>query len=111
MPLLSAIVNENKPLRLTTDQLIGPAKALAELYPQFTLHDMREVLWEVFSRSLVVKDEELGGYSRSELLRCHALCAQIIELGFFVANDYKKAVETRNDFIHGRPTVDNQPTN
>ena len=111
MPLLSAVVNENKPLKLTTDQLIGPDKALADLYPQFTLHDMREVLWEVFSRSLLVKDSELGNYSRSDLLRYHNLFVQVNELGYFVAKHYTKAVETRNDFIHGRPTVGNQPTN
>jgi hypothetical protein len=100
--LISAVVNENNPLRLTTDQLIGPDKALAELYPQFTLHDMREVLWEVFSRSLVVKEDELGSYSRPDLLRYH---------GFFVAKDYIRAVETRNDFVHGKLTVSTQPTN
>ena len=103
--LLSAVVNENKPLKLTTDQLIGPDKALAELYPQFTLHGMREILWEVFSRSLVVKDDELGSYSRPDLLRHHDLFVRVIELGFFVAKDYIRAVETRNDFVHGKPTV------
>src|SRR5579862_3953738 len=82
--LFSAVVNENKPLRLTTDQMIAPDKALSELYPQFTLHDMREVLWEVFSRSLVVNDNELGVYSRPDLLRYHALFVQVIEAGLFV---------------------------
>ena len=109
--LFSAVVNENKPLRLTTDQMIAPDKALSELYPQFTLHDMREVLWEVFSRSLVINDNELGAYSRPDLLRYHALFVQVIETGLFVANEYKKAVETRNDYIHGKPSVGNQPTN
>ena len=109
--LLSAVVNENNQLRLTTDQLIGPDNALADLYPQFSLHDMREVLWEVFSRSLIVKDDDLGSYSRPDLLRYHALFVQVIELGFFVAKDYRRAVEARNDFIHGKPTAGNQPTN
>jgi len=103
--LFSAVVNENKPLRLTTDQMIAPDRALSELYPQFTLHDMREVLWEVFSRSLVVKDNELGSYSRPDLLRYHSFCVQVIELSFFVAKDYIRAVETRNDFVHRRPDL------
>ncbi|TDX02180.1 hypothetical protein [Dinghuibacter silviterrae] len=103
--LLSAVVNENNPLRLTTDQLISRDKALADLYSQFTLHNMREVLWEVFSRSIVVKDDELGSYSRPELLRYYDLFVQVIELGFFVAKDYNRAVATRNDFIHGRPDL------
>ena len=111
MPLLSAVVNENNPLKLTTDQLIGPDKALAQLYPQFTLHNMREVLWEVFSRSIVVKDEELGSYSRPDLLHYHDLFVQVIELGFFVAKDYIRAVETRNDFVHGKPSMSTLPTN
>jgi hypothetical protein len=99
---ICAIGAEISPLRLTTDQIINPEKALTELYPQFTLHNMREMLWEVFSRSLVVNDNELGAFSRVDLLRYYTFVVQIVEAGLLVANSYKRAVETRNDFIHHR---------
>jgi hypothetical protein len=99
MPITIA---ENCPLRLTGDQIINPEKALTELYPHFTLHNIREMLWEVFSRGLIVNDNELGAFSRADLLRCYTVVVQIVEAGHLVANDYKKAVETRNDFVHHR---------
>jgi hypothetical protein len=58
--LNSAVIAENTPLRLSTEQMANPEGTLRSLYKDFTLHDMREILWDVFSRSLAADDDELG---------------------------------------------------
>ena len=98
-------IADNKILNLSHDQILCPERTLSQLYPKFALDQMRKALWEVFSRSIIVEYGQLGKFSRQDLLRYHDTCVQIIEASFFVANDYLKAVATRNDFIHGRPDL------
>jgi hypothetical protein len=98
--LFSAVVAENTPLRLTTDQVTDPPQALSDLHAQFTLHNMREILWEVFSRSLLVTDNELGVFSRSDLLRYYGFLVQIVEASSLVVKGYNWAIENRNRHGH-----------
>ena len=61
-------IADNKILSLNHDQILCPERTLSELYPKFTLDDMRKALWEVFSRSIIVTDPQLGKFSRPDLL-------------------------------------------
>lgn len=103
-------IADNKILNLTNDQILVPERTLSELYPKFTLDEMRKALWEVFARSIVVTDSQLGKFSRPDLLRYHDTCVQIIEASFFIANDYLKAVANRNTCIQGTASTVKQPT-
>jgi hypothetical protein len=104
-------IADNKILNLSHDQIMVPERTLSELYPKFTLDDMRKALWEVFSRGIVVTDAQLGKFSRSDLLRYHDICLQIIEAGFFIANAYLKTEATRTNFIKGPTSTGNKPAN
>ena len=103
-------INDNKILNLSNYQILCPDRTLSELYPKFTLDQMRKALWEAFSRSIIVEDAQLGKFSRPDLLRYHDTCVQIIEAGFFIANDYLKAAATRNDCIKGTTLTGKAPT-
>ena len=103
-------IADNKILSLNHDQILCPERTLSELYPKFTLDDIRKALWEVFSRSIIVTDPQLGKFSRPDLLRYHDTCVQIIEAGFFIANGYLKNAAARTNFIKGPTSTGNKPT-
>jgi len=91
--LNSAVIAENTPLRLSTEQIANPEGTLRSLYKDFTLHDMREILWDVFSRSLAADDGELGLYPRYEMLFCYEEIIQVLEAGSLIYGEYQKRDE------------------
>ena len=79
-PVLNCeVVAENTPLRLSLEQMENPGETLRSLYSNFTLNDMREVLWDVFSERLAAKDDELGFYTRSDLLYYYEQMVHVLE--------------------------------
>jgi hypothetical protein len=79
MALNSDIIAENIPLRLTVEQMQEPAETLRGLFINFTLNKMREVLWDVFSERVAVNDDELGSYSRYDLLHYYEQMVLVLE--------------------------------
>jgi hypothetical protein len=92
-PILnSAVVAENTPLRLKTTEMTHPEMTLRNLYLDFHLNDMREVLWDVFSRSLIAKDEDLGHFSREDMLFYYEEMVKVLEAGSLLFGDYRPHV-------------------
>lgn len=75
----SSVIAEYAPLRLTVQQIESPVETLHSLFTNWTLDDMREALWDVFARSLTVKDDDLGYFSREELLYYYEEVVRVLE--------------------------------
>jgi hypothetical protein len=77
--LNSSVIAENLPLRLSLEQMADPGETLRSLFTNWTLDEMREALWDIFSRSLAAKDEDLGPFSASEILFYYEEIIQVLE--------------------------------
>jgi hypothetical protein len=82
--LNSAVIAKNIPLRLSVGQMNDPRETLRRLYEEFSLNEMREVLWDVFGRTLIADDEALRDFSRADLLYYYERFVQILEAGSLV---------------------------
>ncbi len=88
-PLLNcAVIAKDIPLRLTMGQMSNPKEALRKIYEDFSLHEMREVLWESFSQSFT-NEEEHPYYSRRDLLYYYELIVQVLEAGSLLFDEPK----------------------
>lgn len=100
--IFSTVIAENRPLRINTDQVISPEQSIYKLFDKASLNGMREVLWDVFSQRIVVTDDELGAYSRKELLRYHSVIVQMLEVSRIIADIYEKRIKAQNELINGQ---------
>jgi hypothetical protein len=64
-----AIIAENKPLRLTTEEMAHPYKVVRSFFKSFHLEDIRQFSWQMMIATLCRSDEDLGtDLSRESLL-------------------------------------------
>ena len=75
----SSVVAEYIPLNLSPEQMEDPKEALRSFFTTWSLDEMRNVLWDVFSRSLTVDDDEMGPFSRKALLFYYEEIVQVLE--------------------------------
>jgi hypothetical protein len=80
MPLLNSdLIAENIPLRLTQEQMQNPGEALKSLYTNFTLNNMREVLWDAFAYRMTAPDPQLGFFTRDDMLYYYENMIRVLE--------------------------------
>ena len=83
-PVLNcAVIAKNTPLRLSSDQMSNPREVLRRIYEDFSLNEMREILWETFSQSFTA-DEDGPHYSRRDMLYYYEMFVQFLEAGSLV---------------------------
>jgi hypothetical protein len=77
--LNSELIAKNTPLRLTREEMEDPQELLRNFFSSFTLNDIREALWDVFSRSLATNDCELGCITHDCLVYYYEEMVRMVE--------------------------------
>ena len=90
--LNSTLIAENIPLCLTDEEVKNPHEVLYEFFTSVFLDETREVLWDVFSRSLITRDEDLGYFPRGELLFYYEELVRLVEASCLL---HQAALKTR----------------
>ena len=88
--LNSTHLAENIPLRLTGEEIQNPQEILYGFFTSVDLDSAREVLWDVFSRTLTSSDEDLGYFPRKEILFYYEVIVRLIEASCLLYQAYLK---------------------
>jgi len=67
------------PLRLTQEQTETPMEVVSEFFQTYTMDEVRESQWFLFSKTISLDDEELSGISRNDLVFDYEEMGKLIE--------------------------------
>ena len=79
-----AIIAQNIPLRLTTEQMESPIDVFEDFFGAFDLEDSRVLLGFVISKVICLGDEDIEDFSRSEILTYYEYAEMVIEAAFLI---------------------------
>jgi hypothetical protein len=78
------IVAGDLPLRLTAHEVEHPEAVLSGFFGSYSPGEVRELLWDVVSRSLCVSDEEMGTFGRREILEGYEALERLVEAAHLI---------------------------
>jgi len=67
------------PLRLTQEQSEAPMEVINDFFQTYTMEEVRESQWFLFSKTISLDDEELGGINRNDLVFDYEEMGKLIE--------------------------------
>ncbi|MDR3669014.1 MAG: hypothetical protein P4L35_19465 [Ignavibacteriaceae bacterium] len=79
-----AIIAQNIPLRLTTEQIDSPIDVVADFFGAFDMEDSRVLLGFVISKVICLGDEDIEDFNRSEILTYYEYVELLIEAAFLI---------------------------